>query len=686
MNRAGMLLDMGCRITMNMDLPIVKLKGIGEKSAELFGKLGIYNCGDLIHYYPRSYDKYEKLSSFKDSEPGDRIAVYATVKNSPKIAKFNGKSILSFFVTDGENTIEIRFFNSPFLLKAFKPNDKKVFRGYVRCFRERIIMDQPKVFSYEEYLGLENSIVPIYPLTKDLSNLKISKAVNSIISEYKKDDYLVESELKEMSISSLEDAIKNIHFPKNEESLYLARRRIVFEEFMSFYRISKAKEKDNINLPNNHKMIEVAECNRLLQSLPYELTNAQKRAVNDIFTDMESEYLMNRCVQGDVGSGKTIVAVLALLMCAANGMQGAMMAPTEVLARQHFENIKELSKQYHLCLRPVLLTGKMGAKDKREALAMIKNGEANVVLGTHAIIQDNVEFYNLSLVVTDEQHRFGVRQREALRDKGLSPHLLVMSATPIPRTLAMIVFAGLAISVIDELPKGRIPILNCTINSSLRIKAYEKIRAEINKGHQAYVICPMVYENEDDEYNLKSVEGHTRDIKKYFGETIRVASLNGKMKAEEKTRIMESFKAKDIDILVSTTVIEVGIDVPNATVILIENAERFGLSQLHQLRGRVGRGKFESYCILISDTKSDDTMKRLKIVCDTNDGFKIANEDMKMRGPGELNGIRQSGEPEFGLADFGKDADILMLVASKYESLKDRLPDVDLNLIDFRTI
>jgi len=671
---------------MNLNSSIVNLKGVGEKSAQLFNKLGIFTCDDLIHYYPRSYDKYEFLSNFKSAEAGERVAVYATVKNSPKIMKFNGKSILSFFVTDNENTIEIRFFNSPFLLKAFKVGDKKVFRGYLRSFRDKIIMDQPKVFGYEEYLSLQNTIVPIYPLTKDLSNSKIIKAVSLITKDYSKEEYLFNNELKDMSLACLTDTYKNIHFPSNEETLYLARRRVIFEEFLAFYRISKLKENENVKLPNNNKMIEVAECNRLVEALPYALTNAQKKAVRDIYDDMGSEYLMNRLVQGDVGSGKTIVAVLALLMCAANGMQGAMMAPTEVLARQHFENVKELTDKYKLCLKPVLLTGKMSARDKRDALLQIKSGEANVIMGTHALIQENVEFKNLALVITDEQHRFGVRQREALRDKGLSPHLLVMSATPIPRTLAMIVFAGLSISVIDEMPKGRIPIMNCAVNSSFRIKAYEKIRSEINKGHQAYVICPMVYENEEDDLNLKSVEGHTRDIQEYFGDGFRIASLNGKMKPEEKTRIMDSFKNKDIDILVSTTVIEVGIDVPNATVILIENAERFGLSQLHQLRGRVGRGKFDSYCILMSDTKNEETQKRLKILCETNDGFKIANEDMKLRGPGELNGVRQSGDLEFGMADFAKDSDILMLVAEKYDSFKDRLPALDTKLIDFRTI
>ena len=481
-------------------------------------------------------------------------------------------------------------------------------------------------------------------------------------------------------------AKSSIHFPKDEEDLYKAKRRIIFDEFLLFINATKNKNLENVKLQNNFKMIETADCKRLCEALPYELTNAQKKTFEDISNDMSSVFLMNRLVQGDVGSGKTIVAILALLMCASNGYQGAMMAPTEVLARQHYENVKSLTDKFSLCLKPVLLTGKMSSKDKKEALRAISLGESNLVIGTQALIQDNVEFNNLALVITDEQHRFGVRQREALKNKGLEPHLLVMSATPIPRTLAMIVFAGLSVSIIDELPKNRVPIQNCVVNSGFRKKAYEKIKEELDKGHQAYIICPMVLDNEDYDPNLKSVEQHTKDIKEIFGEHYRVASLNGKMKTDEKTRIMENFKNKNIDILVSTTVIEVGIDVPNATVIMIENADRFGLSQLHQLRGRVGRGTDASFCILMSDTKNEETLKRLKILNETNDGFKIANEDMKLRGPGELNGVRQSGELQFSLGDITKDGDLMLLAGSFYEKASGRLSDIKGNLIDFRTI
>lgn len=668
-------------------IAIEQLKGVGEKTAKLFNKLGIFTCKDLINNYPRAYDKYEYLTDIKNAKQNSRNAIFATVKSNPKIMRFNGKSILSFYITDGENSLEVRFFNAPYLLNAIKLNDKKVFRGFLRVFKDKLILDQPKMFSYEDYIKLQGTITPIYALTKDLSNDRFIKSEKQALEKvsYPK-EYLFNEELQDNFLLNLEEAYKNIHFPADENALYKARRRIIFEEFLNFYRLSKEEASKESLLPNKLKMIEVSDCKRLEESLPYELTGAQKRAIKDIFADLGGEYLMNRLVQGDVGSGKTIVAIESLLCVAANGYQGAMMAPTEVLANQHFKTINEMSLKYNLCIKPVLLTGKMSAKDKRETLAKIKNGEANVIIGTHALISENVEYNKLALVITDEQHRFGVAQREAFRDKGITPHLLVMSATPIPRTLALILFAGLSISVIDEMPKNRIPISNCVVNSSFRKKIYEKIGEELKNGHQAYIICPMVSENEEDTLGLKSVEKHSKDIKEYFGDAVNVGTLNGKMKPDEKARIMEQFKNRNIDILVSTTVIEVGIDVPNATIILVENAERFGLSQLHQLRGRVGRGNAQSFCILLTDSDNEETLKRLKVLNDTNDGFKIANEDMRLRGPGELNGIRQSGELEFGLGSLNEDGDIMMAVSQMYEKISDRLPNVNENFIDFRSI
>ena len=672
---------------MNNSQSLSTIKGVGGKTLELFNKIGLYTVDDIIDYYPRTYDKYERITSTKDSTINSRNAVFATVKSKPKLMRFLGKSIVSFFIYDEYGTFEVRYFNAPYMLKAFNIGDKKVFRGYLKLFRNTLTLEQPKTYDYDEYFKLQDVITPIYALTKDLSNLKITKTVNTALdSSHFSDDYLSQNECDDMSMLLMPEAKRNIHFPKDEVYLYKAKRRIIFDEFLFFIKATREKNALNEKLVNNFKMIETADCKRLMESLPYELTNAQKKAFNDISNDLSSDSLMNRLVQGDVGSGKTIVAVLSLLMCASNGYQGAMMAPTEVLARQHYETVSKLTKQYSLCLKPVLLTGKMSAKDKREALAMIENGEANLIIGTQALIQEGVTFKNLALVITDEQHRFGVRQREELKNKGAEPHLLVMSATPIPRTLAMIMFAGLSVSIIDELPKNRIPIANCVIDSSFREKAYKKIQSEINKGRQAYIICPMVLDNDEDELLLKSVETHSKEVKEYFGDKVNVGTLTGKMKPDEKTRIMESFKDGNIDILVATTVIEVGIDVPNASIILIENAERFGLSQLHQLRGRVGRGEYESFCMLLSDSKNELTKKRLEVLNKSNDGFVIAEEDMKLRGPGELNGIRQSGELQFGLGDISEDSDILMLAAEKYDLLKDRIPDLKIKTIDFRTI
>ncbi len=672
---------------MNLNSDVLNIKGIGAKTLPGFNAAGIFCVNDLIHYFPRAYDVYENTSDIKSSVQGAQNAIYATVKSNPKVLRFNGKSVVSFFVTDNETTAEVKFFNAPFMAKAVRVGDKRVFRGYLKALKDRPTIDQPKMYTLEDYEKLQGKIVPIYPLNKDITNERIKKSVEFCLSEVSlPKDYLSDDECAANSMLTMDKALSEIHFPQSFESQYMARRRIVFDEFVSFVRMQKESCENTKLIKSDYKYFPVADCKRLEESLPFELTGAQKKAINEILSDMESDYLMNRCVQGDVGSGKTIVAIMALLATAANGYQGAMMAPTEVLARQHYENIKALAEKNHLCLKPVLLVGKMPAKAKREAYAAIKSGEVNLIIGTQALIQDAVEFNKLSLVITDEQHRFGVKQREAFMEKGLNPHILVMSATPIPRTLAMIVFAGLSVSIIDELPKNRIPISNCVVNSSFRQKAYEKIKSEIDLGHQAYVICPMVYENEEDVCGLKSVEQHSADLKEWFGEKYRIATLNGKMKTEEKTRVMEEFKEHKTDILVSTTVIEVGIDVPNATVILIENAERFGLSQLHQLRGRVGRGKAASYCILLSDTKNQETLKRLKVLNETNDGFKIAEEDMKLRGPGELNGIRQSGELSFGMADVVNDSDILMLAVNLYDSIKDRIPADFSSLINLRTI
>ena len=497
-----------------------------------------------------------------------------------------------------------------------------------------------------------------------------------------------------------------MHFPEGREKLLAARSRLVFDEFFRFILILRRMRDDNERSGSIHPMIEVAQTKRLIEALPYRLTNAQKRVWEEIQTDMASGYAMNRLVQGDVGSGKTILAFLALLMCAANNCQGAMMAPTEVLARQHYESLMKLDKEYGLQIHPVLLTGSVSARDRREIYAQIESGEADIVIGTHALIQEKVAYRRLALVITDEQHRFGVRQRERLAEKGgvlpetgKTVHVLVMSATPIPRTLAIILYGDLHISVLDELPADRLPIKNCVVDTSYRNTAYKFIEKEVAQGRQVYVICPMVEEGESPE--LEDVGSYTKKLKSALPETIRIGTLHGRMRPAQKTKIMEDFEAHNIDVLVSTTVIEVGINVPNATVMLVENAERFGLAQLHQLRGRVGRGDSQSYCIFISKSQRPQTMERLKILNESNDGFYIAGKDLSLRGPGDLFGIRQSGDMRFALGDIYRDASILQcasdwadkvlakdktLSGPQYDALRKSLAEQEINEVDFRSI
>ncbi len=471
-------------------------------------------------------------------------------------------------------------------------------------------------------------------------------------------------------------AIRGIHFPEDKEVFFHARERLVFDEFLEFILSLRKIQTEKERLKNNFRIRHCEETDRLIGRLPYELTKAQRRVWKEIENDIQSGYSMSRLIQGDVGSGKTIIAVLALITAACQGYQGAMMAPTEVLAKQHYDSVTELLQTYDIPIQTELLTGSMTVKEKREAYARIADGRSQIILGTHALIQDKAEYRNLALVVTDEQHRFGVRQRELLAEKGETPHILVMSATPIPRTLAIILYGDLDISVIDELPSDRLPIKNCVVDTGYRQTAYSFIKKQVLQGRQCYIICPMVEESEHME--AENVIDYSAMLKGELGGEIWVEHLHGKMKQSEKDEIMNRFVAGKIQVLVSTTVNEVGINIPNATVMMVENAERFGLAQLHQLRGRVGRGCHQSYCIFMSGSKSKETKKRLEILNQTNDGFKIAGEDLKLRGPGDLFGIRQSGLMDFRLGDVFQDAPVLKraseaadwLLANHYESIQ----------------
>ena len=509
-------------------------------------------------------------------------------------------------------------------------------------------------------------------------------------------EILPEEIVNKYQLCNRKEAFEILHFPRKQEEVLEARSRLVFEEFLAFCLNVKSRKEEILRLPVENPLLRTAATERLLQQLPYKLTNAQLKAWQQIEEDMSGTYAMNRMVQGDVGSGKTILAILALLMNASNGRQGALMAPTEVLAKQHYDSIVELVEKYHLDMKPILLVGSMSAKEKRNAYERIEMGIANVVIGTHALIQEKVNYKNLSLVITDEQHRFGVRQRQLIQGKGDNTHILVMSATPIPRTLAIILFGDLHLSVLDEMPVGRLPIKNCVVNTSYREKAYQFMLKEIAKGRQVYCICPMVEEGEMD--NLENELDYSKKLQDYFGDKIRVAYLHGKMKPALKNQIMEDFAARNIDILVSTTVIEVGINVPNATVMMVENAERFGLAQLHQLRGRVGRGKEQSYCIFVNGNQNNKTMERLELLNKSNDGFFLANEDMRLRGPGDIFGIRQSGEFVILIGDIYSDSEILLQTAALADEIRQKNDQEELfalldtfkievgNDVDFRSI
>lgn len=517
-------------------------------------------------------------------------------------------------------------------------------------------MEQPKFYKREEYARLQNVLQPVYPLTKGLTNNMVSKSMKQALSlAGELPEYIPAAIRREYGVLKRKHTLEEIHFPKSRDTMLEARKSLVFEEFFLFsvYLRELAGSKENKN--SEFVFANAPECDALIKSLPYELTGDQKKVWEEIKTDVAGGGVMARLVQGDVGSGKTILAMLALLLTVKNGCQGCLMVPTEVLAKQHFDSAKKLLEPFGV--RVTLLVGSMTAKEKREAYTKMQAQETDVVIGTHALIQEKAEYARLGLVITDEQHRFGVKQREKLAGKGFEPHILVMSATPIPRTLAMMLYGDMDISVIKELPAERLPIKNCVVGTGYRETAYKFMEKQIAEGHQVYIICAMVEESEASD--LENVTDYSERIKERFGASVCVEALHGKMKADEKNSIMERFASGEIQILVSTTVVEVGVNVPNATVMMIENAERFGLAQLHQLRGRVGRGSAQSYCIIMSGNADEATMERLGILNKSNDGFFIASEDLRLRGPGDLFGIRQSGDMTFKIGDIYQDADCL---------------------------
>lgn len=655
---------------------ITGIKGVGEKTASLFRKLGINTVSELISYYPREYMMYDLPVYINKVYDGGIFAIEAGVVSDSVVTRKNGRVTVSVTVKDPSGMMKLYWFNQPYIAKMLKTGYHMIFRGKVSIHGQFLTMEQPKMYKKDEYARLCGCLMPLYPLTAGLTNNAVSKAVKTALSECEElNDFVPRRLTRSCGLMKRSSALESIHFPKDVAEMQAARSRLAFDEFFLFLSVMQRSREKNLSAENRYPISWCKECGELLLRLPYELTGAQQRALEDIKKDLSGNSPACRLIQGDVGSGKTIIAVFMLLMTAMAGYQGTIMAPTEVLASQHYKEIDSLLSPFGI--KSVLLTGSLTAKQKREALSLIASGEAGVVVGTHALIEDTVIYKNNALVITDEQHRFGVKQREKLAKKGSDVHIFYMTATPIPRTLAILLYGDLNISILDEMPRNRLPIKNCVVGTSYRETAYGFIKKEVEKGRQAYIICPMVEASETTE--AENVTDYADMLKERLPQ-LKISLLHGKMKPSEKNEIMEKFVRGETDVLVSTTVIEVGINVTNATVMMIENAERFGLAQLHQLRGRVGRGAHQSYCIFMSGNPSKENMERLDIMQKTNDGFKISEEDMKHRGPGDMLGVRQSGDFEFSVADIYRDRKEL---AQAKEAVSELSEDEKIELFEY---
>ena len=644
---------------MNQSTSIIEIKGIGEKTAALFQKLNIETVGDLLLHYPRTYVQFPVAKEVAEVTDGETAAVLGRVRKTPVVRRTRSMPVTVTTIGTDEAELELVWFRMPYIKSQLAPGNTYVFYGKVARKGSRLVMEQAAIYSGESYAAMEQAFLPVYGLTGGISNNLVTKTVRSVLGrEELFKEYLPREIRSRYKLCEYNYAIKEIHFPENMDTLIAARNRLVFDEFFLFILNMQYHKEKRIKEANEFEFREDSFTDELIARLPYELTGAQKRALSEVKRDMRSPYVMQRLIQGDVGSGKTIIAFLAMADAAHNDYQSAIMAPTEVLARQHYENLQALYTPFGI--ETVLLTGSMTAAAKRKTYSRIENHEADVIIGTQALFQEKAVYDKLALIVTDEQHRFGVRQREqlAMKSNGGEPHVLVMSATPIPRTLAIILYSDLDISVVDEKPANRLPIKNCVVGTSYRPTAYRFLEQQIRQGHQVYVVCPMVEESENIE--AENVQEYTEKLKKVLPADIKVEYLHGQMKPEQKNGIMERFSEGEIQVLVSTTVIEVGVDVSNATVMMIENAERFGLAQLHQLRGRVGRGDAQSYCIFIYGQENKKVKDRLNIMLGTNDGFKIASEDLKLRGPGDMFGIRQSGSMIFKIGDVFADSACLV--------------------------
>lgn len=634
------------------------LKGVGSKTAALFEKLKVYTIEDLIRMYPRNYLSYDEPVDIGAAEIGGRITIQASIQSYVNVKKIRSLTLVTCQVKDGTGTVKLTWYNSPFLKQVFHIGQTFVFVGTLAVRNNQLVMEHPEYYTPAQYEKMISSLQPVYPLTEGLSNKMVTKAVQSALSIIPQlEDSVPEQVQKVCDLMPLQYAVMGTHFPENFDELLECRNRLIFDEFFWFILHMRMVREQTVKAENHFHIKDFREVEEFIGTLPFPLTKGQQTTLSEIEADLSGYTVMNRLVQGDVGSGKTVVAEMAMLAAVKNGYQAAFMAPTEVLAGQHYEGVtKDLAP---FGVRVELLTGSTKPAEKRRIYEALAAGEIDILIGTHALIQDKVIYKSLALVITDEQHRFGVRQRAKLSEKGKEPHVLVMSATPIPRTLAIIMYGDLDISVMKDMPASRKPIKNCVVGPKYRPTAYKFMLDQIQEGHQIYIICPMVEAGENVE--AENVIEYRESLLGIFPKEVHIAYLHGRMSPDEKNDIMRDFADRKIDILVSTTVIEVGINNPNATVMMIENAEKFGLAQLHQLRGRVGRGEDQSYCIMLCGTEKKEALDRLDILNKSNDGFYIAGEDLKLRGPGEFFGVRQSGEVLFRLGDIYSNADMLKL-------------------------
>lgn len=651
-----------------LDQNVQYVKGVGEKKAKLLEKLGISTVRDLVGYFPRAYEDRRVIHSISDAPLGVPACVRAMVASAPVSARIRGgRELVRLRAVDDSGSMDISYFNQTYLKSLLRPGEYYVFYGAVTLLHGRRCMTNPDFEPEDQQGRVTGRILPLYRLTAGLGRKAMSTIVQNAL-ELCGDEFpnaLPESVRERLGLAQSRYCYQNIHFPADDGALQLARRRLVFEELfvlaaaLGLLRSRRTQHGGPVFAKNSMQPFWAA--------LPFSPTGAQRRAVDEAVADMTGGGAMNRLLQGDVGSGKTLVAAALIWLCAQNGFQAAFMAPTEILADQHFATLSDLLAPFGV--QTVKLTGSMTAREKRDALELLAAGAAQLAVGTHALLGEGVHFDRLALVVTDEQHRFGVQQRSALHAKGEHPHVLVMSATPIPRTLALIIYGDLDVSVLDELPPGRQKVDTFAVGEDMRERIWRFVRRLVGEGRQVFLVCPMVEENEDLPENIKAAEPYAKHLREKVFPELRVACIHGRLKARDKERIMKAFAAGEYDVLVSTTVIEVGVDVPNAALMIVENADRFGLSQLHQLRGRVGRGKHKSYCVLFSDAQGEDARARLRILCRTNDGFVLSEEDLRLRGPGDFFGARQHGLPEMHVADLSGDMRVLKQAQAEAEAL-----------------